>query len=103
MVTKSYRLERFFLVNEHSPVERSKRLLLAIYYLVSDLEQRIVPKDAAAALIGLEPNYRFDDEREFIQLAQILENAGYITSRSVSYESVEITQQGLHACEELSG
>ena len=59
-------------------------------------------RGAVAPRIGLAPDYNFDDEREFVEIAQILEEASYITSWSTSYEVIGITQKGIRACEELT-
>jgi hypothetical protein len=90
-----------FLTDVHGHAGRVERLLLAICDQVRDSETGIVFRGAVAQTIGLAPDYNFDDEREFVEIALILENAGYITNRSTSYEVFGITQKGIRACEEL--
>jgi hypothetical protein len=90
------------LADVHGQAGRVRRLLLAICDEVGDSESGTVLREEIAPRIGLAPDYNFADEREFVRIAQILEEAGYITNRSTSYEVIGLTHKGIRACAELT-
>ena len=89
-----------FLTEGQELEERAKQLMAAICDHAQPTGQRRVGRDEVAPSVGIgSPIVNLTEEaREFRYIAQILEDAGYITGMTY-YEIMHITDAGTRACE----